>query len=259
MNKDFRVAVSLPTHPKSIKLMRRCGDRSFYCLIRLWAYVALNRPDGDLTGLDIDDIEIAADWNGQCSEFYQALLDFRFLDKTDDGLFVHDWEDHNGYAAHAEDRSMKARKAAFAKWERQNKCNEHEVSNAPSIVEQCPLPSPYPSPIPDLEDTSETGVPYQQILDLYHTTLPELPATRVMTSKRKAAIKARWNSRFSLNDGTRSDSIEFWERYFGYIRESKFLMGMVPPNNGHKQFVSNLEWLTNESNFAKVIEGSYHD
>jgi hypothetical protein len=60
MNKDFRIAVSLPYHPKIEKLMRRLGDKSFYCLIRLWAFTAMNKPDGILSGMDAEDIEIAA-------------------------------------------------------------------------------------------------------------------------------------------------------------------------------------------------------
>ena len=93
MNTDFRISVSATSHPKILKLMRRCGDIAFFNLIKLWTFVAQNKPDGDLTGMDVDDIEIAAGWNGECSMFYQALLDLCLLDATEEGLFVHDWQD----------------------------------------------------------------------------------------------------------------------------------------------------------------------
>lgn len=149
MNKDFRVAVSLPSHPKALKLMRRCGDISFYNLVKFWAFVAQNRPTGDLAGLDCDDVEIAAGWNGQCSAFYQALLDLKFIEATESGLRVHDWEDHNGYAAHAKERSEKAKVAAETRWKKKNGCYEHTPSNATSTEKHAPSNAPYPSPNPN--------------------------------------------------------------------------------------------------------------
>ena len=161
MNTDFRVLVSLPTHPKALKLMRRCGDIAFYNLIRFWAYVAQNKPDGVLTGLDLEDIEIAAGWSGQCSEYAQALLDLRFIDERDGTYYVHDWEESNGYACHAKKRSERARKAAEARWNSRNSKDgmpnnatsnavampDDATSNAPAPA-PTPAPSPSPSPTP---------------------------------------------------------------------------------------------------------------
>ena len=110
MNTDFRIAVSLTEHPKTKKLMRRCGDIAFYNLLKFWSFVAQNKPDGNLLGLDCDDIEIASGWSGECSEFYKALLDLRFIKSTDGKLIVNDWHEHNGYACHAKERSEKAKK-----------------------------------------------------------------------------------------------------------------------------------------------------
>ena len=150
MNKDFRVSITIATHHKTKKLMRRLGDRSFYNLIRLWAYTAANKPDGKLLGMTEEDIEIACDWNGQCSKFVLALLELKFITKQDGVYFIHDWEEHNGYAFHAKERSEKARKAANTKWEKHNKKKglllQAGPSNATSIGKQCPSPSPSPSP-----------------------------------------------------------------------------------------------------------------
>lgn len=121
MNKDFRVAIGLTTHPKTIKLMRRLGDRAFYNLIRLWSYVAQSKPDGTLCNVDTDDIEIAADWQGKDGVFCQALIDLHFLDEVNGIYTIHGWREHNGYAANAESRSNKARLAAAAKWDKVRK------------------------------------------------------------------------------------------------------------------------------------------
>ncbi len=136
MNTDFRISVSATSHPKILKLMRRCGDIAFFNLIKLWTFVAQNRPDGDLTGLDADDIELAAGWTGQCSIFYRALLDLCLIDSTEGGLFVHDWQEHNTYAAFAQERSDKAKKAAKARWGGK-KDTERMLNDARSNAQRC--------------------------------------------------------------------------------------------------------------------------
>ena len=152
MNKDFRVLVTLPTHPKTKKLMRQLGDRSFYNLIRLWAWVAQNKPEGELSNMDKDDIEIAADWQGDEGLFVDTLIDLRLIDCENETCIIHDWTENNGYASAAKVRSEKARKAAMARWGAEDKnakqCSEqcsdmleHDLAYAPS-----PSPSPSPSP-----------------------------------------------------------------------------------------------------------------
>ncbi|WP_300456657.1 hypothetical protein [Desulfobacula sp.] len=187
MNKDFRLSVTLPTHPKTIKLMRKAGDRAFYNLIRLWTFATQNRPDGNLKNMDVDDIEIAADWQGDEGAFVGYLVELRFIDQTDGGYIIHDWVEHNEYASHAEDRSKKAKKAARVRWEKEAErqadkafqedskttendninakaCPEHMLNdanrNAKSCSELCPSPSPSPIPSPSpKEDTSCPELP----------------------------------------------------------------------------------------------------
>ena len=170
MNTDFRISVSATSHPKILKLMRRCGDIAFFNLIKLWTFVAQNKPDGDLTGMDVDDIEIAAGWNGECSMFYQALLDLCLLDATEEGLFVHDWQDHNSFAAFAKERSEKAKRAAEARWGA-NKNTKAMPNNARSNADSmrqampnnarsnAPIPSPNPNPNPTPKDKDSCPEP----------------------------------------------------------------------------------------------------
>ena len=97
------------------------------------------------------------------------------------------------------------------------------------------------------------SVPYEAIKDVYHSKLPTLPQVRTLTTKRKGQIKQRWKSDEKFR------SIEFWANYFEHVSRSDFLMGRSQPSAGRdKPFEANLEWLTNESNFTKVIEGQYH-
>ena len=105
MNTDFRVAVGMTTHPKTVKLMRRCGDRAFFCLINLWSWAAMNKPDGDFSGMDREDVEIVAGWNGDFGFFADQLCEIGFMDCEDGNFSLHDWTVHNPWAAGSEDRS----------------------------------------------------------------------------------------------------------------------------------------------------------
>lgn len=122
-----------------------------------------------------------------------------------------------------------------------------------------PIPTSTPSPlkptvVPDgttrPKPSASDPVPYQRIVDLYHQLLPELPRCIRLSDQRKAAIRSRWK-------GKDAEDLGDWEAYFGLVRKSRFLMGLSPPGNGHKQFRADLEWLTKEANFLKVLEGKY--
>jgi len=116
MNKDFRIAVSFPYHPKTKKLIKKLGGMSVYSLIRLWAFTAMNKSNGVLGDMDIEDIEIAAGWEGECSIFVSALLDLDFMSEVDGVYSIHDWKEHNGYAFYSQQRSEKAKNAAEIRW-----------------------------------------------------------------------------------------------------------------------------------------------
>lgn len=94
--------------------------------------------------------------------------------------------------------------------------------------------------------------PVNQIVDLYHEVLPELPEVKVLTDTRRKYIQARWNEKANRQ------TLDFWKRYFEYVRQSPFLMGQTEGTHGKPPFRADLEWLMRPSNFAKVIEEKYH-
>jgi hypothetical protein len=100
-------------HPKLLKLARDLGIAKVQALghvCSLWLWVLRMAPDGDLSSFDGDDIEIGAEWDGQPGKFVSALISRRFIDKTDDGYVVHDWQDYSGSLKSAE-RMRKSRAA----------------------------------------------------------------------------------------------------------------------------------------------------
>jgi len=117
MSADARIATGLPAHPKTKKLIRRLGDGAAWRLVCLFLWAASNRSDGDLTGLTDEDIELAVDWPGAEGEFASALVEVGFLDGSEGDYSIHDWNEHNPWAAGAEARSEKAKWAALCKHE----------------------------------------------------------------------------------------------------------------------------------------------
>ena len=156
MNSDIRLSTSFFNHPKTIKLQRRLGGDGVVCLLRLWSFAAVNNPDGDLSNRDDEDLIIASGWQKDESEFITNLTEIGFLEKTENGYLIHDWEVHQPYAVHAKARSEKAKKAAQARWEKEDRINSEKTKDAtstakrmlPQRISSAPSPSTSPSPSP---------------------------------------------------------------------------------------------------------------
>lgn len=132
-----------------------------------------------------------------------------------------------------------------------------EVGSEFDVVE--PLPGP-----PACNEEKDQGsrmppCPYDRIVTLYHEILPELPRVATLTSKRRSWITARWRSVCTTEKvASQADGLDLFRGYFSLVRKSPFLMGLKQPGKGHSRtFKADLEWLMNESNFTKVVEGKY--
>lgn len=101
-----------------------------------------------------------------------------------------------------------------------------------------------------LQAEQKNNVPYERIVALYHEKLPELPRCVKLTNQRKGYIRQRW-----LEDMPDLDS---WDKYFGIVRQSKFLMGQARGSDNRPPFRADLPWLCRPENVVKVIEGKYH-
>lgn len=87
---DLRISTDLFTHWKIRKLKKRHGAEGVLALITLWSWVAKHRPTGDLSGLDADDIELAAEWSGE--GLLSTLVELNLIDGEPDEYSVHNWE-----------------------------------------------------------------------------------------------------------------------------------------------------------------------
>ena len=116
MNTDFRVSVTFTSNPNTRLLRRQYGTDAAWALIELWTWATINRASGIFTGMNEDQIEAAADWNGKRGELIKALVAFEWLTKNTDGVYVlNQWAETNAWAADAENRSDKSRLSSMAR------------------------------------------------------------------------------------------------------------------------------------------------
>lgn len=122
------------------------------------------------------------------------------------------------------------------------------------------IPVPAPVPVPVLKEgvqgeetpTDTPDCPHDEIIALYHELLPASPRVRQWTDTRRTHLRARWRE-----DRKRQD-LAYWRRFFVHVAASAFLTGQVCGQGG-RPFFAALDWLVKPENFAKVIEGKYHD
>jgi uncharacterized protein YdaU (DUF1376 family) len=136
----------------------------------------------------------------------------------------------------------------------------HESS--PSVDEAPPNQEPLtnnqePSKVakatPDLgKPKSVPACPVAEIVEMYNTMLPMLPAVSVVNDSRKRAISSRWREVVTTDKMDRKQGLEFFEWYFTMVKDSKFLTGKS------KDWKADMDFLFNPSKFPRIIEGTYH-
>lgn len=90
-------------------------------------------------------------------------------------------------------------------------------------------------------------IPYEDILDSFKLRLPGFPQPRrPLDDDRRKAIRSIWVQKEEYG------SVDFFDRYFGYIAKSAFLMGETGWTS------CNFDWIFKPKNFRKITECTYH-
>lgn len=154
------------------------------------------------------------------------------------------------------EKSEKARKSAKARWDQEpskqagvadanalrNEC-ERNANHKPLTINQEPITNK--DNITSSAARSDT-TPVKQIIDLYHDCLPDLPQCKVLSAKRRTAIRQR-------HQGIMEKDLDNWQGYFKRVSESRFLMGQLPG----KDWRANFDFLITEKACIGVLEGKY--
>lgn len=108
MNTDYRIKLGFFRHYKTRKLEKKLGADGVLALIKLWEYASEFRPDGDLSGMADEDIELSIMWDTE-QTLMPILVSIGFVDGQEGEYRLHDWQEHNPWAAEADERSGEAR------------------------------------------------------------------------------------------------------------------------------------------------------
>lgn len=106
----IRINRSLPTHWKSQELCDELENPLAWAfMVKLWCWCVDNAPDGNIPGSNPErTLERACGWTGDAGRLALAAVRCGFVDKSEAGLAVHGWEEHNGKPLrHAEEEARR--------------------------------------------------------------------------------------------------------------------------------------------------------
>lgn len=238
MAEDARISTALPSHPKTRKLYKRLGGDGCWALICLFLWVAGNRSDGDLRGLTEEDIELAADWRGEAGTFIAALREVGFLDGEPGSFTVHDWAEHNPWAATRGKRVECAKRAAAVRWEQREDAvgmRSASDSNAERMRDVQKRNALHPTQPNQVKSSCQPPVDAGQgkvseVIEIWNRTAKgtNLPSAR-LTEKRRKVIHARLREQGWFEDFTGACA---------FVRASNFHRGQ-----NDRDWVANLDYV----------------
>ena len=91
--------------------------------------------------------------------------------------------------------------------------------------------------------------PHQEIIKIYHDTLPQLPRIQVWNDANKKTLGARWK------EDPGRQTLDWWTDYFKTVSQSDFLMGRSKTD----WQCPGLSWLIGPKNMSKVLNGHYRN
>lgn len=123
-------------HHKTLRLCRLLGDQNAgMYLLRLWTWATRSAPDGDLTGMDPEDVEVPLRWRGEPGACWRALVACGFIDVDDEGgAQIHNWAERTGGAIERMELGAAAKREAATerkRRERDRKAGESKTLELP--------------------------------------------------------------------------------------------------------------------------------
>jgi hypothetical protein len=275
---DLRLDADFPRHPKTRKLKHRLGTDAVLALVALWCFARKYRPEGRLDNMEIEDVELAAEWEGKAGTLVATLLEIGFVEQAEgsNAYVLHDWADWQPFAVGSKTRSEHARKAGDARWNRHvskagntRECSEHPpalrgASSSNALFEPDPSFSDHSNPSPKEKEAAGAATPAhsasetlsdsqspssrepamvtgkeQAVFDLWNKTVKRLEKARALTEKRKRNVRARLHHH----------SLEELGHIFRRLDESDFAASRK---------WATFDWATeSEDNILKVLEGKF--
>lgn len=262
------------TDPKFALVARRAGA-SLPDVLAVWAYLLEHASAADSRGT-FESIDFEA-WDclfgypdGRTQAIYDAMCARQLIAEG----AVSSWEKRQPKRERESDNStersrnfrQRQKQEQNAMQRQEGECNAMQRQETPREEKRREeIKEEEPSVLgaqPSVE-TRHQGVPdcpHQAILALWAEVLPHLPQHTEWNAIRRKHLQARWREK-AVEKGwkTQGEGTAFFRKLFVYVGQSPWLTGRVISRDPSRQtFVIELEWLIKPTNFAKVIEGKYH-
>jgi len=104
--------------------------------------------------------------------------------------------------------------------------------------------------------------PHLKVLELWAKILPATTQhdPEEWRGARADHLRTRWRERAVAKRWTDAETgLQFFAKFFAYCSRSAFLTGKAPATPGRRPFALTLEWLVKPANWAKTIEGQFHE
>lgn len=261
-NQWLRLWHDMPTDPKWRTVAKVSGQRigdvmAVYLHLLVCASNANER--GRTQSFNCEDVATALDID---TEQVAAIVD-AMQGRVLDGDQVKGWEKRQ---AAREDGSAERAKA----WREAKKASLNAEKTHANATERNQTPDKDKS---REEEKKEKGAkapssakptipcPYQSIVDLYHTHLPDLPRVKLMPATRQKALRKAWGWVFAStkSDGTHraetaEQALEWFAGYFARAAKNDFLTGKTARGPGHEGWQCDLDFLMTDKGMKQVIE-----
>ena len=208
----------------------------------------------------------------ECESLLTELLDSGVARRTDKGVIfnsrmVRDEDLRNRRAAGGSGGAEHGIKGAEAgsKGGRPTKDKGGLETPLPGFEKPPPSSSSSSSERKESNDSSSPAklptCPWQDLIDLYHEILPDLPKARLQTKDRTRALQKTWTWCLTSKrpDGTpraetSEQALQWFRDYFERAGQNDFLMGRTPRSGEHANWRCDLDFLLTDRGMKHVIE-----
>ena len=269
----IKMTVGLRSHPKVVRMasaLKADRLRAIGGLFAVWSVFDQHSVDGVLDGYTLSAMDEEIGWKG----FSAAMQGIRWLDSSDAGLTVPEFDEHNGKSAkiRAEDTKRKRKDRTGLGQMSDELPDKYRTDSGPEKRREeintlaptgaCPVePDVEPGEAEVFAKPGFPDCPYGELRRLWKKHLPHLTQPRVWDGQRKVSMRNRWRqaatpSEFSPDGyATEAAGIAWWGSFFSYIANDTRLSAGFESNG--RTWKPDLEWVCNASNFQKIIDGKY--
>jgi hypothetical protein len=286
----------LAQHAKTKKAARTLGigiPQMIGHLNLLWWWTMRYAPSGDLSFASEEDIADGAMWDGDAHVFVDALISCSvnngagFIEKTESGLFIHDWDQHGGTII----ERQKAEAERYRNRKEQGKIKRPQSvrktsAGTPQNVREVSAISPQSvradvcveiekekeiekkkkdlgssaeaekneAPIAQTIDTPEKDCDEDALIDalvtFWNKYAPDVGLAQIASFNR--ARRYALHAAFKDYERHGPRKFEFWEDVFRRVFESEYLRSL----DNVKKWLT-IDWVLKPENLAKILEGKF--